>query len=239
MMRKKSCCPALTAIPALATALLLSTASPLFATDSTNSNTNAVCKVKIEGKGYVISQESTQAFRFQFKFELKHDDEIKGQFWGFDCGTRIALASTRPIAITEVEEGSWVVDFEAMIGTNGTDTVRLTVSDGGKKGRDTFRLELSDGSAISGEVGPGTPCKDGNIKIKEKCKGRGHCKGHPECEEHPVCIGAPNCKGHPKCNVDTCKGHKECWTVKKHKKGCKAQKNPKLKCKCPKYVLKH
>jgi hypothetical protein len=239
MTKNQLFCRHRTALSSLAAALLLSSPAPLLATDSTNSNTNTTCKVKIEGKGFVISQESTQAFRFNFKFELKDDGEIKGQFRGYDCATRITLASRQPIAITEAGDGSWVVDFEASIGTNGTDMARLIVSDGGKRARDTFRLELSDGSAISGEVGRGTRCKDGNIKIKEKCKGRDHCEGHPECEEHRVCVGAPNCKGRPKCNVDKCKGHKECWTVKKHKKSCKAPKNPKIKCKCPKHVLKH
>lgn len=233
-MLDRSFCLGRGAVSSLATALLLSMApaqAPLLAGDSTGTN---ACKVKIEGKGFVVDGESN-AFRFRFKFELKQDDRIKGDFRGFDCETRIALTSERPIAVTELEDGVWAVDFEANIGTNGTDVVRLTVSDGGKGGVDTFRLELSDGSAISGEVGPGTPSKDGDIKIKEKCKGRGHCKGHPECQEHPVCIDAPNCKGHPKCKADKCKGHKECWTVTKHKKGCKAQKNPKIKCKCPKY----
>ena len=239
MIRNKSFCWCKTGIPALALALLLTIVpkSPVLAGDSTNTGTNE-CKVKIEGKGYVLN-EASNAFRFKFKFELKKDDRIKGQFWGYDTETRITLACRTPIAVTEVEEGSWAVDFEASIGTNGTDNVRLTVSDGGKKGRDTFSLALSDGSVISGEVGKGTPCKDGDIKIKEKCKGGRHCEGHPECTEHRVCKDAPKCKGHPKCKVEKCKGHKECWTVTKHKKGCKGEKNPKIKCKCPKHVVKH
>ena len=239
-MLKNLFCWRKTAVSSLAASLVLTIAavpqSPALADDS--NGTNAECKVKIEGKGYVMN-EASNAFRFKFKFELRKDDKIKGEFWGYDCETRITLACRTPFEATELEDGSWAVDFEASIGTNGTDQVRLTVFDGGKKGRDTFSLALSDGSGVSGEVGPGTPCKDGNIKIKEKCEGRGHCKGHPECEEHPFCVGAPNCKGHPKCDVDNCKGHKECWTIKKHKKGCKAQKNPRIKCKCPKYVVPH
>src|SRR5688572_30420623 len=109
MTRNQSFCRHRTAISSLAAALLLSSPAPLFATESTDPG--ATCKAKIEGKGFVVSQESTQAFRFNFKFELKHDDEIKGQFWGYDCATRITLASRQPIVITEAGDGSWVVDF--------------------------------------------------------------------------------------------------------------------------------
>ena len=208
------------------------------------STNGADSEVKIHGKGYIID-EGTNQFRFNFKFHLKKDGELRGDFRGYDCETKIRLASGRMIGITEVAEDMWAVDFEVTVGTNGQDTARLTVSDGGKRGRDAVQLELSGGYAISGEVGPGTPSKDGDIKIKEKCRGRPHCEGHPECEEHHKCKGAPNCKGHPRCEPATCDGHEECWTVVKHKKECKAngkakgKKGSKLKCKCPKYVVAH
>jgi hypothetical protein len=114
-MFARSFCSGRGAVSSLATALFLIMApaqAPLLADDSTG--TNAACKVKIEGKGHVIDGESN-AFRFRFKFELKQDDRIKGEFRGFDCGTRIALTSERPIAVTELEDSVWAVDFEAIV----------------------------------------------------------------------------------------------------------------------------
>ena len=205
------------------------------------STNDADCKVKIHGKGFIINEGTNQPFRFNFKFHEKKDGELRGEFRGFDCETKIRLVSSRLIAITEVAEDTWAIDFEVTVGTNGQDTARLTVSDGGKRGRDAVQLELSGGYAISGEVGPGAPSKDGDIKIKVKCKGGAYCEGHPECDEHHKCKGAPNCKGHPGCKAESCKGHKQCWTVVKHKKECKVKgkKGPKAKCKCPKYVVAH
>ena len=204
------------------------------------------CHVKIHGKGSILNEGTNQPFRFNFKFAEKKDGELKGDFRGFDCETGIRLTSGRTIAITEVAEDTWAIDFEVTVGTNGQDTARLTVSDGGKHGRDAVQLELSGGYAISGEVGPGTPSRDGDIKIKVTCKGGAHCEGHPECDDHHRCKGAPNCKGHPKCEADSCKGHEQCWTVVQHKKECKAKgkkgpkaKGPKAKCKCPKYTVSH
>lgn len=213
--------------------------SPI-ATWAVGSTNDADCKVKIHGKGYIID-EGTNQFRFNFKFQEKEDGELRGDFRGYDCETRIKLASSRIIAITEATEDTWTIDFEVTVGTNAQDTARLTVSDGGKHGRDSVQLELAGGYAISGEVGRGTPCKDGDIKIKVKCEGGARCKGHPECDDHHKCKGAPNCKGHPKCETASCKGHKQCWTVVEHKKNCKVKgkKSPKAKCKCPKYVVAH
>jgi len=225
-------------------ALLIGFFSPT-ATWAIGSTNDADCKVKIHGKGFIINEGTNQPFRFNFKFSEKKDGELRGDFRGYDCETGIRLASGRTIAITEVAEDTWAIDFEVTVGTNGQDTARLTVSDGGKRGRDAVQFELSGGYAISGEVGRGTPCKDGDIKIKVKCEGGPRCEGHPECDDHHKCKGAPNCKGHPKCEADSCKGHKQCWTVVKHKKECKAKekgnakKGPKAKCKCPKYVVAH
>ena len=229
------------AICSFATVFLLSLFTGTPATWAVGSTNDADCNVKIHGKGFIINEGTNQPFRFNFKFSEKKDGELRGEFRGYDCETKIRLASSRTIAITEVAEDTWAIDFEVIVGTNGQDTARLTVSDGGKRGRDAVQLELSGGYAISGEVGPGTPSKDGDIKIKEKCKGGALCEGHPECDEHHKCKGAPNCKGHPKCNVESCKGHKPCWTVVKHKKECKVKgkKGPKAKCKCPKYVVAH
>jgi hypothetical protein len=240
MLNKQSVCRGI-AICSFVTVFLVSLVP---ATTSAIGTNDTECRVRIQGKGYIIDGETNQPFRFTFKFEERKNGELRGAFRGFDCETRIALASTRTIAITEVAEGTWAIDFEVAVGTNGQDTARLTVSDGGKQGRDAIQLELSGGYAISGEVGRGTPCKDGDIKIKVKCKGGSHCEGHPECDEHHKCKGAPNCKGHPKCKVESCKGHKQCWTVVKHKENCKVKgkkgpKNPKAKCKCPKYVVPH
>ena len=230
------------AICSFATVFLLSLFTGTPATWAVGSTNDADCNVKIHGKGFIINEGTNQPFRFNFKFSEKKDGELRGEFRGYDCETKIRLASSRTIAITEVAEDTWAIDFEVTVGTNGQDTARLTVSDGGKRGRDAVQLELSGGYAISGEVGRGTPCKDGDIKIKVKCKGGALCEGHPECDEHHKCKGAPNCKGHPGCKAESCKGHKQCWTVVKHKKDCKgknAKKSSKLKCKCPKYVVAH
>jgi hypothetical protein len=225
------------------TVFLLSLLTGTPATWAVGATNDADCNVKIHGKGYIINEGTNQPFRFNFKFYEKKDGELRGEFRGYDCETKIRLASSRTIAITEVAEDTWAIDFEVTVGTNGQDTARLTVSDGGKRGRDAVQLELSGGYAISGEVGRGTPCKDGDIKVKVKCQGGHSCEGHPECDEHHKCKGAPNCQGHPKCKAESCNGHKQCWTVVKHKKECKAKgngkKGPKLKCKCPKYVVAH
>jgi hypothetical protein len=239
-MLNKSLIPGRIAICSFATAFFLNVLTGPIVTSAVGSTNDADCKVKIHGKGYVID-EGTNQFRFNFKFQEKKDGELRGDFRGYDCETRIKLASSRIIGITEVTEDTWAIDFEVTVGTNGQDTARLTVSDGGKRGRDSVQLELSGGYAISGEVGRGTPCKDGDIKIKVKCEGGARCEGHPECDDHHKCKGAPNCKGHPKCETESCKGHKQCWTVVKHKKDCKVKgkKSAKAKCKCPKYVVAH
>lgn len=194
-------CRVQSVVPLAALLCALIAPSPLLAGGHGNGHTDGVvCKVKVEGNGFIIIPETQLRFFFDFKFTSDRG-AVRGHFSAYDEETGVCLTGCK-VTHLEAAENGVLIDLDVKVGKDVTTAIRIIAHDNAKTGECDWIEIVTDAGSISGYLGRGCECSAGGIKVKieckEKCKGGADCKGHPECDEHPYCKGKV-CKGHPKC----------------------------------------